>query len=86
MPCLACCAMTSRPQAVPRSCWTCCPTGQQQSAWPQRWPTRGGAFIVQPPQEPPGAGGIKLALLYELLTKEQMHDVRMLAQSIKALP
>ncbi len=33
-----------------------------------------------------GLEGIKLALLYELLTKEQMHDVRMLAQCIKALP
>ena len=33
-----------------------------------------------------GLEGIKLALLYELLTKEQMHDVHMLARSIKALP
>jgi uncharacterized flavoprotein (TIGR03862 family) len=30
--------------------------------------------------------GIKVALLYEILSKEQMHDAQQLAQAIKALP
>jgi uncharacterized flavoprotein (TIGR03862 family) len=30
--------------------------------------------------------GLKTALLYEVLTKEQMHDMQLLAQTIKALP
>jgi uncharacterized flavoprotein (TIGR03862 family) len=30
--------------------------------------------------------GLKMALLYETLTKEQMHDAALLAQTIKALP
>jgi len=33
-----------------------------------------------------GLEGIKLAVLHEVLTKEQMHDVRVLAQHVKALP
>ena len=33
-----------------------------------------------------GLDGVKLALLYELLSKEQMHDPIALAQSVQALP
>jgi hypothetical protein len=33
-----------------------------------------------------GLEGIKLALLYELLTKEQMHDVHMLARPSRPCP
>ena len=33
-----------------------------------------------------GLDGVKLALLYELLSKEQMHDPIALAQAVQALP